>query len=242
MRILMYGTIEYVIYKRLFAFVISLFCLSACATTPLPPLLSDLLTRSPSGTQEMIAFLYYDEQGARLVSSLSVSADRPLPLDPPERQVWLGGLDPPVDIPLTNEAGVQYGLVIAQGNWQSAGNYGPGGQWPYTLVTPSFQSITPDRVELAQLFNDNRYEGRLVQMRAALLLADGTSLLVDSIGAGGIPAAGARQIKLLHGESDQAALSQLQARGNVRYGYVDVIGVWRQGRLEPLLIRPLPSE
>ena len=229
------------IQKHLFVLFVSLLWVSSCSSTPSLPLLAELLPGPPAYSQPMVAFFYRDEQGARLVSHISVSSERPLPLDPPAQQVWLGGLDPPPELSIREVNGVQYGLVIAQGIWQSAGNYGPGGAWLYTIETPSLQPFNLVEVELKQLLADNRYEGQVVTTRAALLVSSSTSLLVDLIGPGGVPAANAYQIKLRNGDRDQAALARLQVSGAVRYGYVEVIGLWKRGQLEPLLISPLPQ-
>lgn len=228
------------IYKRLFVCFVLLW-LSACGSALRLPLPADIATTATRGPQQMIAFLYRDEQGVRLVSSLSVSTDRPIPLEPPEQQVWLGEIELPADLALAEVNGVQYGLVMAQGEWQPAGQYGPGGMWPHTLASPRLQPFTPETIDLAALLRDTRYEGQVVRLRAALIVSAGTNLLVEEIGPGGVPIATARQVKLRHGERDQAALERLQASGAARFGYVEVIGRWQQGRFEALLITPAPS-
>ncbi len=223
--------------KHLFVLLILLLGLHGCAAPP-PPLLADLVAAPSTGAQTMVAILYRDDQGARLVSSLSVSADRPVPLDPPEQQVWLGGLDPPANLNLREQDGVQYGLVVAQGAWLPAGQYGPGGRWLYALDSPRLQPIVPETVDLASLLRDRRYQQRIVRVTATLIVSSGASLLVDEVGLGGIPSATALQIKLTGGDRDQAALDRLQRSGPVHYGPVEVIGRWQAGRLEPLLIIP----
>ncbi|WP_322488382.1 hypothetical protein [Chloroflexus sp.] len=228
--------------KHLFAFFIYwwLLWLSACGAAQPLPLPVDIETKAIRGPQQMVAFLYRDQQGARLVSSLSASTDPPVPLEPPEQQVWLGEVDVPADVALIAAGNVQYGMVIVQGDWQPAGQYGPGGVWPHALASPRLQPFTPETVALADLLSNTRYEGQVVRLQAALIVSTGASLLVEEIGPGGVPAATAHQIKLLYGERDQALLERLQASGAARFGYVDAIGRWQQGRFEPLLLTLAP--
>ncbi|WP_298405650.1 hypothetical protein [uncultured Chloroflexus sp.] len=222
-------------YKRLFVLFILLW-VSACASPTALPLPTDVVATAALGQQQLIAFLYRDEQGVRLVNGLSVSTARPIPLDPPDQQVWIGEVALPANLALTEAGDVQYGMVIAQGDWQPTGQYGPGGLWPHALASPRLQPFTPETVALADLLSDTRYEGQVVRLRAALIVSTGTSLLVEAIGPGGVPAADARQVKLWHGDRDQALIERLQVSGAVRFGYVEVVGRWRQGRVEPLLI------
>lgn len=233
------GTMRGVMSKHLFAFFICVW-LSACGAAQPLPLPVDLATAANRGPQPMIAFFYRDQQGARLVSSLSASTDPPIPLEPPEQQVWLGEVDIPAGLALSVAGDVQYGMVIAQGDWQPAGQYGPGGVWPHALASPRLQPFTPATVALADLLSDTRYEGQVVRLRAALIVSTGASLLVEEIGPGGVPAATARQVKLLYGDRDQALLDRLQTSGAARFGYVDAIGRWKQGRFEPLLLTLAP--
>lgn len=236
------GTMRGVMSKHLFAFFACwwLLWLSACGAALRLPLPADLALTAARGPQQMVAFLYRDQQGVRLVSSLSASTDPPVPLEPPEQQVWLGEVDIPAGLALSVAGDVQYGMVIAQGDWQPDGQYGPGGVWPHALASPRLQPFTPATVALADLLSDTRYEGQVVRLRAALIVSTGASLLVEEIGPGGVPAATARQVKLLYGERDQALLERLQASGAARFGYVDAIGRWKQGRFEPLLLTLAP--
>lgn len=228
--------------KHLFAFFVIglIWVCSGCTARQRLPLPVDITEPATHGAQQVIAILYRDEQGSRLVNSLTVSGDRPLPLDTSPQQVWLGAVDPPDGVVLHTVGGVQYGFVIAQGRWLSAGLYGPGGAWSYALESPRLQAFEPETVDLAALLRDNRYEGMVVRVQANLIVASGTSLLVDAIGPGGVPVSTARQIKVLYGERDEPMLERLARSGSVRYGSVEVIGRWQQGRLEPLLITPLP--
>ncbi|MGB9737465.1 hypothetical protein [Chloroflexus sp.] len=228
--------------KHLFAFFVIglIWVCSGCTARQRLPLPVDITEPATHGAQQVIAILYRDEQGSRLVNSLTVSADRPLPLDTPPQQVWLGAIDPSDEVVLRTVGSVQYGFVVAQGRWLSAGRYGPGGAWSYALESPRLQAFEPETVDLAALLRDNRYEGIIVRVQATLIVASGTSLLVDAIGPGGVPVSTARQIKVLYGERDEPLLERLEQSGLVRYGSVEVIGRWQQGRLEPLLITPLP--
>jgi len=236
------GRIKDVMSKHLFVFLvgITLVGLTACAAATPLPLPADLVVTSPRGDQRVIAFLYRDERGARLVNSLSIARDPPAPLDPLDRQVWLGDLELPTDLSLVKVAGVQYGLVVAQGDWLPEGQYGPDGLWSRALASPRLSPFAPAIVDLATLLATDRYESQIVQVRAALLTNGDTHLLVEEIGPGGVPAASARQIKVSFGEPDPAALAHLRTSGSIQFGYVEVIGRWRQGRLESLLLTPLP--
>lgn len=228
--------------KHLFAFFVCLWLLwlSACGAALRLPLPADLALTAAHGPQQMVAFLYRDQQGVRLVSSLTVNTDPPVPLEPPEQQVWLGEVDIPAGLALNVAGDVQYGMVVAQGDWQPAGQYGPGGLWSHALASPRLQPFTPETVALTDLLSNTRYEGQVVRLRAALIVSTGASLLVEEIGPGGVPAATARQVKLLYGERDQALLERLQASGAARFGYVEAIGRWQQGRFEALLLTLAP--
>lgn len=235
-------TMVSVMSKHVFGILISvaLVWLSACVAAQPLPLPADVVMTAERGPQQMIAFLYRDAQGARLVNSLSVARDPPVPLDPPDQQVWLGALPLPADLNLVDVSGVQYGMVIAQGDWQAEGQYGPDGAWPRALASPRLRPFTPETVDLATLLRGNHYEGQVVRVRAVLLISSGASLLVEEVGSGGVPTARARQIKLLFSERDQEALARLQSSGSVRFGQVEVIARWQQGRLETLMLIPWP--
>ncbi|HET9221854.1 MAG TPA: hypothetical protein VFO07_05085, partial [Roseiflexaceae bacterium] len=91
------------------------------------------------------------------------------------------------------------------------------------------------------LDNAAAYEGRLVRVAGGLLARKDSALLVEQLGAGGLPAAATRQIKLRGGLQDVALLGRLKRtpNGTIHFGQVQVEGFWRGGQLAPLAILPI---
>jgi hypothetical protein len=97
--------------------------------------------------------------------------------------------------------------------------------------------MSPEETNIVTLLdNSAAYEGRLVRIAGGLLARDATALLVDRLSVGGLPAPGARQVKLRGPLRDQALLGRLQrtSNGAIHFGQVQVEGFWRSGQLTPL--------
>jgi hypothetical protein len=208
--------------------------------------LGDLLNRKmPIAGAEIttVGYVVVDGAAARLLDGMSFSAgDAPQPLSG-AGQVWLGteivrslgGL-------LQRAGGVRYAVVVARGRLEGPGVYGPDGSCRYQLNDPRLQTLTHEETSIAALLDNTRlYEGRLVRIAGGLLARKDSALLVEQLGAGGLPAPGTRQIKLRGPLRDTALLSRLKhtPNGAVHFGQVQVEGLWRGGQLAPLAILPI---
>jgi hypothetical protein len=239
-------------------FALLLLLLVACgdivsppAPPPTPTLLSftplgDMLGRSmPVAGAEVttVGYVVVDDAGARLLEGMSFSAgDAPQPLTG-AGQVWLGaevvrslgGL-------LQRAGGVRYAVVLARGRLEGPGIYGPDGSYRYQLNDPRLQIIAPEETSVGALLdNAVAYEGRLVRVAGGLLARKESALLVEQLGAGGLPAPNTRQVKLRAPLRDMALLGRLKRtpNGAIYFGQVQVEGFWRTGQLTPLAILPI---
>lgn len=197
--------------------------------------------RSASTQLTTIGYVLVDQDGARLVESLSVSASpTPQPLADASAQLWLGA-DTPSAIAgsLRRAGGLRYALVVARGRLEGPGSYGPDGAHRYQLTAPQLQPLVPDETSIAELADRAKASAaRPVRVVGALLAHGKEALLVERLGNGGLPDAQARQIKLRAPLRDTRLLDQLQraAGGSLRYGQVQIEGLWQGGMLTPLSI------
>jgi hypothetical protein len=235
-----------------------LFLLAACGDIISPPALpptptpltftplGELLGRNLplAGAQvTTVGYVVVDDAGARLLDGMSFSAgDTPKPLSG-AGQVWLGtevvgvlgGL-------LQRAGGLRYAVAVARGRLEGPGVYGPDGGYRYQLNDPQVRTLTHEETSISTLLdNAAAYEGRLVRVAGGLLARKDSALLVEQLGAGGLPAAGTRQIKIRGGLQDIALLGRLKRtpNGAIHFGQVQVEGIWRDGQLAPLAILPI---
>jgi len=229
-------------------------CSDIVAPPALPPTptplsftpLAELLGRNMPVTGAEITTVGYvvvGDEGARLLDGMSFSAGAtPQPL-PDTGQVWLG-----TDVTralggLLQRAGdVRYAVVVAHGRLEGPGIYGPGGGFRYQLNDSRLQTLTHEETSIAALIdNAAAYEGRLVRVAGGLLARKDSALLVEQLGAGGLPAPGTRQIKVRGPLRDVALLERLKrtSNGAIHFGQVQVEGFWRSGQLAPLAILPI---
>ena len=161
------------------------------------------------------------------------------------RQIWLGStVANDIGEALRTAGGTRYGIVVARGQLEGPGAYGPGGSYRYQMSGPHLQPLAPQETTVGALLDSAAaYEGRLVRIDGALLARSDSALLVDHLGSGGLPAPGARQIKLRGPLRDNALLGRLHAAsgGAIHFGQVQVEGFWRGGALTPLSLLPIGS-
>jgi hypothetical protein len=221
----------------------------ALPPTPTPLIftpLDDLLGRNMPLTGAEVSTVGYvvvDDAGARLLDGMSFSAgDAPQPLSG-AGQVWLGA-----DIVrslgglLQRTGGVRYAVVVAHGRLEGPGVYGPDGNYRYQLIDPRLRTLTHEETSITALLdNAVAYEGRLVRVAGGLLAHKDSALLVEQLGAGGLPAPGTRQLKLRGPLHDVALLGRLKRtpNGAIHFGQVQIEGFWRDGQLAPLAILPI---
>ncbi len=190
-----------------------------------------------------VGYAYADDAGVRLVDTLSFSAGpTPQPLAPPQQQLWLGSTSSDQLAVLLRTAGTaRVAPVRARGTLQGPAQFGPQGNHQYQLNNPHFDLLVPQDVTFETLFkNDTIYENRFVRIVGALFVQGSSGLLVEKVDANGVPAPGARQLKLSTPVRDTALLARLhQARDqNVHFGSVQIEGFWRNGALLPLALFP----
>lgn len=168
----------------------------------------------------IVAPVIQRQNGRVLVPALSL-VDEPTPLlNAPTESVVLGG-DPLEG--LQPAAGGEYGVLRATGIIQV------GGDGTRQLQPSSSKVLAPTRVKLADLqTNTAVYQNQAVEIQGTLIVKPGAALLVEEVGQGGVPTEQAAQIKIDQPFVDTALIERLpQSSGNIRYGPVTVVGVWR---------------
>jgi hypothetical protein len=232
-----------------FLLIISLaMLLAACggqATAQLPPTphvptVGELLLAEPSpGQVAALGYLFMNDQGAVLVDGLGL-VDQPSPLG--TLGIWLE--EPPLlpsDTLITVAGEARYLLVEAHGRLEGPGAFGPEGRYSYSLHEAELRPQTPRPLSIALLLADSvRYEGQAVQIEGQLLATSDSALLVERIGAGGVPDSTSLQLKLDTPPRDTALAPRLRqsSDGRVSFGSVTVVGRWRAGRLYPMAVAP----
>jgi hypothetical protein len=119
------------------------------------------------------------------------------------------------------------------------GAYGTAGDYRYQMIGPSIELIAAQETAIGDLLDHSAsYKGRLVRLVGGLIARDNSALLVEQIGAGGLPAPKARQIKPRAPLQDRALLSRLKGvpAGAIHFGQVQVEGFWHDNTLIPLSI------
>jgi len=227
-------------------------CQDANAPVQIPPtatpmtftLMPDLLTTSQPAVDRSVTTIGYvlaDQAGAILVDAIVFNpAGKPQPLDTNTAPLWLAA-DARAQIQgLLRKAGnVEYASVVVRAHLIGPGNYGPNGQYHYQLANPHLQPLAAQETTVDDLLNQPAaYESRFVRMVGGLLARDTSALLVDKLGAGGMPEPKSHQIKLRTPINDQALLARLKSTpsGVVHFGQIQIEGLWRDGVLTPISI------
>jgi hypothetical protein len=198
---------------------------------------------APAGEQDIttVGYVLVDQAGAALVEAIVFdAAGTPQPLATETTPIWLGpDARAQVQQALRGPASAQYAAAIARGRLSGPGGFGPGGRYQYQLNQPALTPIVAEETTIADLLGRPAgYESRLVRLVGGLLVRDSSALLVDQLGAGGLPAPKAQQIKLRGPVRDQQLLARLKGapNGAVRFGQIQIEGLWIGGTLAPLAI------
>jgi hypothetical protein len=197
---------------------------------------AEALATESDAAVSIVGYLVQDERGVVLTGGMSFAADPPTPLaEAPE--LWLGPT-PPEEPALTPAGERSFALVRVVGIIEGPGTFGPTGL-AYQVREPRITAVAPRPTQLtALLAAAATSENQVLQISGQLLSGPGTNLLVEELGPGGVPDAAARQIKLIMPAGDPALNERLAPGGGVRYGPVEVIGIWRAGSIYALAIVP----
>lgn len=211
---------------------------------PALPTVGEILAAPRPGPVEMIGQLYLAPEGAALAGELHLGPDGQLvPLD--TQTLWIGETPPLApDTPLTQEREARFTVAQASGQLVGPGQFGPQGRYRYSLAEPAIVPHSTRDLSIPLLLDNSAlYEGQPVRLAGQLLASRGSTLLVESLGPGGVPDPSALQVKLGTPTPDPALAAALSTSpdGRITYGPVEVTGLWRSGRLIPLAIRPLPQ-
>jgi hypothetical protein len=226
--------------------------LVACqnAATPAPSLPAtpiafvplDVLLKSAAAPQAEVTtagYLVADSAGATLVDGLSFAADGTAHLLDNPNQIWLGpSIETSIIAQLRVAGGLQFVPARTHGRLEGPGAYGPSRRYRYQINGPSIEVIAAQETTIGDLLDHSAgYENRLVRLVGSLIAGDSSALLVEQLGDGGLPAPKARQIKLHAPLQDRALLGRLKrVSGSIRFGRVQVEGLWHAGALIPLSI------
>lgn len=201
---------------------------------PTIPGLVEVLERPPKEAVEAIGFLVPMNDGAALVGGLSFAHGEPQALEE-SGTLWLPGLRV---FPAASPNAAMWQLVQVGGVISAPGSYGPEGAYTHQLEQIRIQALKINDLSIEQLLSTSRkYANQAVRIRAQVLISESSALLVETLGAGGVPDASARQIKLNGAIERGALLERLQASGNTHFGAVEVVGIWHEQSLYVLSIR-----
>jgi hypothetical protein len=214
--------------------------------TSSPALTGELARAGFAAGQEVAVagYLLADAAGVILVETVAFEADgRPRPLDTGVAPLWLGAAAPTsLGAALRSVGDVRYAAVVARGTVDGPGSFGPSGGYKYQIILASVEPLVPQETSVEVLLDQSAaHEGQMVRLVGGLLVREDSALLVDRLGVGGLPAPKARQLKLGSPLRDSALRERLTGApgGAVRFGQVQVEGIWRSGILAPLSITVL---
>lgn len=213
------------------------------ASTPLPGptvALAGEVLATHSASADGIGYLYMSPKGQWIVDRLSQAPGTGGPAPPDDAaRIWIDSLpDLPADPPPEHSGQASYIAVRFRGKLEGPGQFGPAAE-TYQLTDPQLETLSVRDLSIPLLLsNSGLYENQVLRLHGQLLTSQSSTLLVERLGAGGIPASTALQAKIAGPIADTPLLEQLTstANGTIHYGPVTIIGVWRIGMLYPLLI------
>ena len=201
---------------------------------PLPtlPLVAEVLAAPTPGQRTVVGILLVTPEGSVLADQIQLGAAEPLPLN--GQALWLG-VTPA--LPRASPSAPDGLIVEASGKLVGPGAYGPDGRYRYALEQTTLVPRTVRDLSIALLLaNSALYEGQPVRVQGELLTSPDSALLVEQLGSGGVPAAGALQVKLAAPPRDPALAAGLHTsvNGRTSFGPIELMGFWRGGKLFPL--------
>lgn len=195
------------------------------ANTPLRPLAEIGRGDFDGATVNVLAPVLRRSNGQVLVPALSVVGAEPAPLlDTPASAIVLGG-DPLIG--LTDAGATAYGVVNVRGTVQV------GADGVRQVQPTSSKVLMPTSITLAALYRDSSvYQGQVIAISGTLIIKADAALLVEAVGAGGVPSETAVQIKIAQPFNDAALVAALpNTSGTIRYGAATLIGIWQGNAL-----------
>lgn len=204
---------------------------------PTVPAVGELIEGAAAGAVKTVGYLYTTAEGSVLADSMW-AGDGGVPAPADGLGIWVEGAPPlPADSPTTAAGAARYTIVEARGVLEGPGQYGPGGRYAFRLTSPALRPLSVRELTIPLLLqNSGLYEGQPVRLRGQLLATGDAAILVERLGSGGVPEADALQLKLASPPRDPAVAAALRqaGSGDVRFGPVEITGLWRAGRLYPL--------
>jgi hypothetical protein len=210
---------------------------TAVPFTPLPEAL-----RTGAGRTATLGYLVAEQQGAWLADTVRVGDGTISILTPDNSLVWCGDAAGQVEGALLGAQGRRYALVSVDGELQGPGRYGPEGRFAWQIASPQVRVVAPQETSIAMLLAAGSNSARrVVRLNGHVLLNESSALLIDKLGAGGIPEPGAQQLKLRRTARDAQLEQQLQSigAGAFRTGQVQVEGYLDNGALTVLSMQVL---
>lgn len=202
---------------------------TANVTAVLPEVLAE--PQQWSGRElTLISPVYDDGENRLLAVPLPVSADS---VDQ-TKGIWLAE---PLSAEVQQKLSVENTIVKLHGVLSPPGAYGREQQFAYQFVAEQSHVLTPERTTIANLaLNPQALDQILLRLEGTLLADPDAALLVDEVGAGGVPKANGHQIKLVRTALSPTLVDSLSGSANVRWGKVEIVGWWQNGTLTPLMV------
>ena len=189
----------------------------------------------------LIAPLPEGKQGRVLAPAMLSPDGRSVTLlDDPRKALWLAA---PLPANITAKAGEGPTFLKLRGRLSPPGGYGTDARYVYQFSADTITLLEAEDVTLPNLADNQRaFDGSLLRIQGILLAGTQSAVLATQTGAGGIPPANARQIKL-RGPLEPRFLEGLQQSGEVRYGPATIVGWWQSNALTPFLVgQPAPAQ
>ncbi|HMO56252.1 MAG TPA: hypothetical protein PKA05_17250 [Roseiflexaceae bacterium] len=196
-----------------------------------------------AGRHAIQAYLVVDAAGMRLVDGLSLIANPPQPLTPPEQQIWLETTLPAeIEAGLYHAGPLRYLAVVAVEQLEGPGAFGPSNTYRYRMRNPQLSMLPTRETSIVNLLAQPEvYRAGMVRITGNILLHDDAAILVEELGPGGVPTAASREIKLIGATRDTALRRFLQstAGGSISFGLVQVEGIWHDNALIIFSVLPV---
>lgn len=202
------------------------------------------LREADGSTVSLIGYFYERDDTALFVAGLSFSGQVPQPLgSEPDRQIWLSPeQSQALSDSIEPQQGVRYAAVLATGQLEGSGGYGPDGRYSFRFKQVRLDRLTAQNFSVSALAGQGtQIDGQFIRVAGALISNKESALLSDEVTVGGFPPASARQIKLNQPIQERALLERLKVspNGKTHFGKVEIEGFMLNGTLFPLAIIPI---